>query len=73
VPMAETIAGLAVPIALATMMLPFPRVLLLALIAAAIAWAIARAATHRIGGHTGDVLGATAVISECATLLVLTL
>jgi adenosylcobinamide-GDP ribazoletransferase len=48
-------------------------VLFLALIAVLIAWVIARAATSRIGGHTGDVLGATAVISECAALLVLTL
>jgi adenosylcobinamide-GDP ribazoletransferase len=73
VPMGETIAGLAMPLVLGAILLPFPRVLFLALIAALIAWVIARAATSRIGGHTGDVLGATAVISECAALLVLTL
>jgi adenosylcobinamide-GDP ribazoletransferase len=73
VPKAEIVAGLAVPLLLGAMLLPFPRVLLLALIVTVIAWAIARAATSRIGGHTGDVLGATAVISECAALLVLTL
>ena len=73
VPMAEVVVGLAVPMVLGVVLLPFSRVLVLALIVAVIAWAIGRAATRRIGGHTGDVLGATAVICECAALLVLTL
>jgi adenosylcobinamide-GDP ribazoletransferase len=37
----------------------------------AAAWGLARLAHRQIGGHTGDVLGAIEVITECVVLAVL--
>ncbi len=52
-------------------LLPPGRLLLASACAAAVAVIVARLARRQIGGHTGDVLGACAVLSECAVLSVL--
>ena len=77
VPRLATAAGLALGVlALATALGPLPagRVLLWAPLAAAVsAIAVTRAAAHRLGGSTGDVLGATCELATAAALLALVL
>jgi len=72
-PWPEAITGLGVAVVLGACILPLPRLLLLATVTTAIALAMAGIARRQIGGHTGDVLGATAALTECVTLSLLTL
>ena len=66
------VAGLAAALA-ALALLPFgPRGALALLLAALTAWGIAALARRRLGGQTGDVLGAAAVLCEIAALAALT-
>ncbi len=67
VPLAPAVAGLA--LACACLLLPHGASALLAAVAAGagMAWL----ARRQIGGHTGDVLGATEQVAECAVLLAL--
>ncbi|HWX49615.1 MAG TPA: adenosylcobinamide-GDP ribazoletransferase [Roseomonas sp.] len=67
-PGSAALAGLAVALALAALLLPGTAMLpaLLAMIFAAAG--IAVLARAQIGGQTGDVLGACAVVAECAVL-----
>ena len=46
-------------------------VLVTAAVAAAVAWLIGRIAARRLGGSTGDVLGATVEVAAAAALVVL--
>ena len=46
-----------------------PRGLLAVVLAAIAVWGLARLALTRLGGLTGDVLGAAAELSQLATLL----
>ncbi len=73
IPFSAALAGLALPVLIATLLLPTGRALALSAITAVIALAFARLATRQIGGHTGDVLGATALVTECVLLSLLTL
>ena len=52
-------------------LLPPVRLLLASACAVAVALVVARLARRQIGGHTGDVLGACAVLTECVVLSVL--
>jgi adenosylcobinamide-GDP ribazoletransferase len=52
-------------------LLPIGGALIVAVAAGAAALTVAQLARAQIGGHTGDVLGATEVIVECVTLTVL--
>jgi adenosylcobinamide-GDP ribazoletransferase len=60
------LAGLALLVCL-----PVGSAIVAALAALATCWALARLARSQIGGHSGDVLGATEVIVECVALTVL--
>jgi adenosylcobinamide-GDP ribazoletransferase len=56
---------------IAWLVLPFGVSLLLMLSAIATALVIGRVALSRLGGQTGDVLGASSQVSECLALIVL--
>jgi adenosylcobinamide-GDP ribazoletransferase len=56
---------------IAWLVLPFGISLLLILSAIATAVVIGRVALSRLGGQTGDVLGASNLVSECLGLIVL--
>lgn len=67
---AATAAGAAVLIGLAIAFLATgPTALVATLLAGLAAWGMARLALARIGGQTGDILGATQQLSEIAALL----
>lgn len=65
-PMEVAVAGLC---AAAAMLLLGPRALPATLLAGGLAWAMARWFRHRLGGYTGDTLGAVQQVSELAILL----
>ncbi|MEM7302211.1 MAG: adenosylcobinamide-GDP ribazoletransferase [Pseudomonadota bacterium] len=56
----------AVAIVLIFVALPIAAVLVGAIVAAIVVWAFSHLAEKQIGGHTGDVLGATQIICEIA-------
>lgn len=60
--------GLA-PCALLLLLLPLPQVLTALLLVALVAWLAARYFVHRIGGYTGDCLGATQQVAELSFYL----
>ena len=62
--------GLAVPVIL-LVLLDRPHALLTTAIVVAIGFAASRLAKHHVGGFTGDVLGATALVTECVEQAVL--
>ncbi len=63
--------GLSLGGAVAFLALPFRAALGAAVLAAATGAAVALAARRAIGGHTGDVLGASSVAAECVVLSLL--
>lgn len=71
IPFATAAIALLVPLGLAVCLLPFAQALLVAGITALLSYGVARWSTRQIGGHTGDVLGATAVATECLVLTLL--
>ena len=73
IPSAVSAVGLLLSLAIVAACLPPERLVPLVAITAIIPLAMARWAKRQIGGHTGDVLGATAVITECVLLSLLTL
>jgi adenosylcobinamide-GDP ribazoletransferase len=60
------LAGLALLVCL-----PVAEAIVVALVALATCFGLAKLARSQIGGHSGDVLGATEVMVECVTLTVL--
>ncbi|MXP64139.1 adenosylcobinamide-GDP ribazoletransferase [Roseomonas sp. M0104] len=70
-PLAAALGALAVAAILAALLLPAGAALLALGAALAGAAALAALAGSQIGGQTGDVLGASAVLAECAALSVL--
>jgi adenosylcobinamide-GDP ribazoletransferase len=71
-PMASLAAGaLGVTFLIAWLLLPFGVALLLILSAGVSAIVLGRVALIRLGGQTGDVLGASSQICECLALIVL--
>ncbi|WP_308720345.1 adenosylcobinamide-GDP ribazoletransferase [Komagataeibacter xylinus] len=70
-PRAARVACLGLAVAMAAIVLPAPRALTacaVALLASVVMYCLAR---WQLGGQTGDVLGATAVVTECAVLTAL--
>jgi adenosylcobinamide-GDP ribazoletransferase len=65
------LAGLALTLLPAGLLLPWRLALAVTLAAAASGLLLAALAWRQIGGQTGDVLGASAVLAECAVLSVL--
>ena len=71
IPPGAAVAGWAIAIAITALLLP-ARTGLLVLAAAALTGMIfARLARTRLGGHTGDILGAAELTAECAVLSLL--
>jgi adenosylcobinamide-GDP ribazoletransferase len=71
IPTGAAVAGWAIAIAITALLLP-ARTGLLVLAAAALTGMIfARLARTRLGGHTGDILGAAELTAECAVLSLL--
>jgi adenosylcobinamide-GDP ribazoletransferase len=68
VPFDATAWGLAAAVALTLLLLPFGTAVLAVLGSAIVGLAMASLATRDIGGHTGDILGATEVLTECLVL-----
>jgi adenosylcobinamide-GDP ribazoletransferase len=69
-PLREACAGLGFA-ALAAIVLAPGGFAAIAVLTVAAAVGMARLARAQIGGHTGDILGATAILAECAALSVL--
>ena len=67
----RSVVGLLLTAAATVSLLPFSQALGTAATAGVVALAISVLARQQIGGHTGDVLGATEVMVECAVLAVL--
>jgi len=67
----RSVVGLLVTAAATVSLLPFSQALGTVATAGVVALAISVLARQQIGGHTGDVLGATEVMVECAVLAVL--
>lgn len=72
VPPRAAFAGIAVAAAAGFALLPGRTALLVLVLAMLSAGAMTWLARRQIGGHTGDVLGATALIIECVVLTALT-
>jgi adenosylcobinamide-GDP ribazoletransferase len=68
IPTGVAAIGIAGAVLLAVLLLPFGSVLVIALAAAMVGLGFAWLSTRQIGGHTGDVLGATSVVAECVVL-----
>jgi adenosylcobinamide-GDP ribazoletransferase len=64
-------AALGVALAISWLLLPFGTALIAVITAAAAALAIGAIASARLGGQTGDVLGAVVVLAECLALTAL--
>ncbi|MDB5368637.1 MAG: Adenosylcobinamide-GDP ribazoletransferase, partial [Roseomonas sp.] len=62
--------GLALALLPAALLLPWPATLAATLAAALSCLLLAGLARRQIGGQTGDVLGAGAVLAECVALTV---
>ena len=67
----RSVAGLALVIGLALVVFLSGKVIAVALVAALVALVLARIAIARIGGQTGDILGAVQVVAEIAVLMAL--
>lgn len=65
--------GLALGVGLAFLLLPAGAALAATLAAALAGLGVAWLARRQVGGHTGDILGACAVLAECAALSALSL
>jgi len=72
-PAGAVLAGLGFAIAVSFLLLDPRRALLACALAALAGLTLARIATRRIGGHTGDILGATEIATECLALSALAL
>ena len=70
-PPAETCAGVAIAALLALLLVPSVSFLILAGITFGVGVGAALLAKAQIGGHTGDILGACAIVAECAVLTLL--
>jgi adenosylcobinamide-GDP ribazoletransferase len=68
IPVGVAAIGIAVAMLLALLLLPIGSAVLVALAAAMVGLGFAWLSTRQIGGHTGDVLGATSVVAECVVL-----
>lgn len=66
-------AGLAIAFVIGSASLPGAAILILPLTAVVVAFAVTVTAKRQLGGHTGDILGATQQLSEWAMLLALVL
>ncbi len=64
-------AALGVAVVICWLLLPFGTALIVIVAAAAAALAVGAIASARLGGQTGDVLGAAVVLAECLTLTAL--
>ena len=64
-------AALGVALVISWLLLPFGTALIAVITAAAAALAIGAIASARLGGQTGDVLGAVVVLAECLALTAL--
>ncbi len=73
VPKGAVLAGLGLAIAVSFMLLSPRQALPACALAGLAGLMLARIATHRLGGHTGDILGATEIAAECLVLSLLTL
>lgn len=71
IPRAEAAVGLGVATLLAMILLPADIAAIALGLAGGIGCAAAWIGTRQIGGHTGDILGATAIVVECAVLSLL--
>ncbi len=71
VPRLEVAFGLGVAAGLAILLLPASSTLTAVVLAGGIGAGAAALGRWQIGGHTGDLLGATAVVVECAVLSLL--
>ncbi|HEY2133246.1 MAG TPA: adenosylcobinamide-GDP ribazoletransferase [Acetobacteraceae bacterium] len=71
VPAGAAACGLAVAGGLAVLLLPVGVAVVAGLAAAVVGVGLARFGTRQIGGHSGDLLGATSVVTECVVLSVL--
>ena len=63
--------GLAVAAVVAWVLLPVGVAVVAGLAAVVVGFGLARLGTRQIGGHSGDLLGATSVVAECVVLSVL--
>jgi adenosylcobinamide-GDP ribazoletransferase len=70
-PRVEACAGLAIALLLVVLTLPLGLSLAVVVLAVATGLGAAGFARAQIGGHTGDILGASAVFAECAVLALL--
>ena len=70
-PPREAAAGLGIAVVAAATLAPGATALAVLLAAGAAAWGMTALAKRQIGGHTGDVLGATEIVVECVVLSVL--
>ena len=68
VPRGPALAALAAALALAAILLSPATIVPAAACIVVVALAVARLARRQVGGHTGDVLGACAVLADCAVL-----
>lgn len=71
IPVIEACVGLAVAALVAILLVPSGLLLALVAVIAGSGIGAAMLAKAQIGGHTGDILGASAVIAECAVLSLL--
>ncbi|WP_183478842.1 adenosylcobinamide-GDP ribazoletransferase [Komagataeibacter kakiaceti] len=70
-PRAALVACLCLAASVTALLLPGPRLLTAGVVAAMATMVMCALARWQIGGQTGDVLGATAVVTECAVLTAL--
>ena len=73
VPPGSAVAGIAIAVLTAALLLAPPLSFAVLVLALAVTSAMAVLAHRQIGGHTGDVLGATEIIVECVVLSALAL
>ena len=71
IPRWSAVLGLGLVVLALLVCLPVVKAIVVAVVALAACFGLARLARSQIGGHSGDVLGATEVIVECVTLTVL--
>ncbi len=73
IPINTIVASLAIGALVAAVLLPTGRLPLILGASFVVGWGMKFTATRHIGGHTGDILGATALITETVLLSLLTL
>jgi adenosylcobinamide-GDP ribazoletransferase len=68
IPVWSAVLGLALAVLAAFLCLPIEGALVATILGLGSSFALAKLAQAQIGGHTGDILGASEVIVECVTL-----